>query len=117
MLGASQGLGGGVHPWEVSLNFRNQYSDRHFVGTHEEAQRQDENSQVANNIKLADLGIRYNFDARTSVAIGIPYMTATRTSALRGSNRQVIDRVSTRSEGLVAMERRETVGRTVVLVE
>lgn len=100
MLGASQGLGGGVHPWEVSLNFRNQYSDRHFVGTHEEEQRQDENSQVANNIKLADLGIRYNFNGRTSVAIGIPYMTATRTSALRGSNRQVIDRVSVRSEGL-----------------
>jgi hypothetical protein len=100
VLGAfNNSLAGGIHRWEVSLSFRNQYSDRHFVGTHEEGQRQDENSQVANNLKIADLGVRYNVNARTSVAIGIPYMTATRTSGLRSGGR-VIDRVSTRSEGL-----------------
>jgi len=100
VLGAFDGsVGGGIHRWEVSLSFRNQYSDRHFVGTDEQEERQEENSQVANNIKLADLGVRYNFDRRTSIAIGIPYMTATRTSALRAGG-AVVDRVSVRSEGI-----------------
>jgi hypothetical protein len=85
--------------WEAALSYRYQYSDRHFVGREEQHQRQDENSQVTNNINVVDLSLRYNLDRRTSVSLSIPYLEASRTSGLRAGDR-VVDRVSVRSNGV-----------------
>jgi hypothetical protein len=79
-------------PWQVSLNYRYQKSDRHFRGPHEEANRQAEGSEVINRINLAEIGIRYNPNQQWSFALNIPYLMAERSSPIRDSNRVVIDR-------------------------
>lgn len=100
VLGAlDNSVGGGIHKWEASLSYRYQYSDRHFVGREEQEERQDENSQVTNNINVVDLSVRYNLNRRTSVSVSIPYLDATRTSGLR-ANGVIVDRVSVRSSGI-----------------
>jgi hypothetical protein len=78
--------------WQFTLGWRYGYSFRHFVGTEEQPQRLEEHSQVVNNVNLADLSLRYNFSARTSLTVGIPYLMATRASGLRDENRVVVKR-------------------------
>ena len=78
--------------WQVSTTWRHQRSDRHFRLSEEEANRQAEGSEVINTINLMELGIRYNANAQWSVSLGIPYFSAERSSALRDSNRVVVDR-------------------------
>jgi hypothetical protein len=78
--------------WQLTVGWRYGYSHRHFVGTDEQEERAEENSQVVNNVNLADFSLRYNFDSRTSLTVGIPYLMATRDGALRGENREVLRR-------------------------
>lgn len=92
MLGAYDSETGAAQKWQVSVGYRYQRSDRHFRGTHEEKNRAAEHSEVINTINLVDVGIRYNVSPRTSVAIGVPYMYADRSSPIRDSNRVVVDR-------------------------
>lgn len=84
-------------PWLASFGYRYGYSFRHFRGSHEEPHRVEENSQVVNNVHLLDLGIRYQFNPRTSLSVGIPYVDAGRSAGLRDENRTVVERY-TRSE-------------------
>jgi hypothetical protein len=79
-------------PWQMTLGWRYGYSFRHFVGTDEQEQRLEEGSQVVNNVNLADLGLRYSFNSRTSVTLGVPYLMATRSGALRNEQREVVRR-------------------------
>jgi hypothetical protein len=92
VLGAFDPVTGALQKWQVSFGYRYQRSDRHFRGTHEEPNRQAEGSEVINTINLVDLGIRYNFNPRASLAIGIPYFSADRSSPLRDADRNVVDR-------------------------
>jgi len=82
--------------WQVGFGWRYGYSFRHFVGTDEQEERLAEHSQVVNNVNLADLSVRFNFNSRTSVSLGVPYLSASRSGALR-SGGQVVKRY-TRSE-------------------
>ena len=58
--------------WQATFGWRYGYSHRHFVGTEEQVHRAEEHSQVVNNVNLADFSLRYNFNARTSISVGIP---------------------------------------------
>jgi len=92
VLGAFDPVTGALQKWQVSLGYRYQRSDRHFQGTHEEANRQAEGSEVINTLNLVDLGIRYNLTPRASLSLGIPYLYADRSSPIRDADRVVIDR-------------------------
>lgn len=100
VLGAFDELTDEHQKWQVSFFWRYQKSDRHFRGTHEEANRQAEHSEVINDLNLAELGIRYNFDRRTSVSIGIPYLMATRSHPIRNADRDTVGRSVLSSRGL-----------------
>lgn len=78
--------------WQASLGWRYGYSFRHFVGTEEQEHRVEENSQVVNNVNLADFSLRYNFNSQTSLTLGLPYVSAERSSGLRGPDGTVIQR-------------------------
>lgn len=82
----------GEEKWQVSFGWRYGYSFRHFRGSDEQEHRLEEHSQVVNNVNLLDFSLRYNFSARTSLTLGIPYLMATRSGALRDENRVVIRR-------------------------
>ena len=90
----------GPNKWQVSMSWRYQRSDRHFRGSHEEANRQAEGSEVINTINLAEIGIRYNPNEQWSISLGVPYFTADRSSPIRDANRVVVDRSITEASGL-----------------
>jgi hypothetical protein len=100
VLGVQEAPYTGPNRWQVSMNWRYQRSDRHFVGPHEEAQRQEEASEVINHINILDLGIRYNASPLWSFSVAIPYFRAARSGPIRASNREVIARSRTHSEGV-----------------
>ncbi len=83
--------------WQVNFGWRYGYSFRHFVGTEEQKERVAEHSQVVNNVNLADISLRYNVNSRLSFELGVPYLMAERSGALRNSEREVVRRY-TRSE-------------------
>jgi len=95
-----QDLFAGDQRWQVSVGYRWFRSDRHFVGTEEQKQRQREGSQVVNNVHLMDVGIQYNINARWSLELGIPFQFATRSSPIRDENRRVFDRSETHATGM-----------------
>ena len=78
--------------WQFSAGWRYGRSDRHFVGTDEQEQRQREGSEVINSVHLLDLELRYNFDSQSSVSVGVPYLMAVRTGPVRGENRELLFR-------------------------
>jgi hypothetical protein len=78
--------------WQATFGWRYGYSFRHFVGTEEQTERVEEHSNVVNNVNLADVSLSYNFSARNSISVGIPFLMATRSSGLRDENRVVVQR-------------------------
>jgi hypothetical protein len=90
----------GPNRWQVSTTWRYQRSHRHFVGPNEQTQRADDQSEVINNINLAELGIRYNATPQWSFSLGIPYMMAERSSPIRDSSRVVVARSRVASESV-----------------
>ena len=90
----------GPDRWLVSFGWRYQHSFRHFVGTEEQENRAEDGSQVINHIHQAELGIRYNYNDVWSVAVGIPYLMAQRSSPIRDASRTVVDRYTTHGTGV-----------------
>ncbi|HEX9670694.1 MAG TPA: hypothetical protein VGC93_14575 [Thermoanaerobaculia bacterium] len=82
MLGAYEGSYTGPNKWQFSTTWRYQKSDRHFVGSEEQEERQERGNEVVNTINLVELGIRYNLSDQTSFSVGIPYFMAERSNAL-----------------------------------
>ena len=66
--------------WQVSLAHRWLHSDRHFVGSDEQEQRQEQGSQVVNNVNTFDLTATYAVNPRFSLSLTLPYVTASRSS-------------------------------------
>ena len=66
--------------WQVSLAHRWLRSDRHFVGSEEQEHRQEQGSQVVNNVNTFDLTATYAFNKRLSLSLTLPYVTASRSS-------------------------------------
>ena len=95
----------GPNRWQVSTTWRYQRSHRHFVGSEEQTQRAADQSEVINNINLAELGIRYNVSPQWSFSLGIPYMMAERSSPIRDANRVVVarSRVNSQSVGDIVL--------------
>lgn len=96
------GLGGGyplAGEWSVSLGWRYQKSDRHFVGSDYQEQRDEQGSQVINDVNLADLSIRYQATRRVDLSVGIPYFMATRSQSLRQSGVE-LERYQTAARGI-----------------
>ncbi|HKH49574.1 MAG TPA: hypothetical protein VKM72_33350 [Thermoanaerobaculia bacterium] len=82
------------------MNYRYQYSHRHFVGSEEQHERAEERSQVKNTINLAEIGVRYNPNPQWSFSLNVPYFNAERSSPIRDSNRVVVDRSLVQASGL-----------------
>jgi hypothetical protein len=90
----------GPDRWEVSASWRYQRSFRHFVGSKEQVNREEDGSQVINKIHQAEVGIRYNATDVWSVSVGIPYLIAQRSSPIRDTTGAVVDRYTTHGTGV-----------------
>jgi hypothetical protein len=85
--------------WEVTLSWRYQKSNRHFVGHQDQKQRTTEQSQVINRINQADLSATRNYDHGWRFTFSVPYLMATRSSPIRDASGVVFDRGTTQSHG------------------
>lgn len=103
MFGASSEYQG-PDKWEAALSWRYQKSDRHFTGAHEDKGRATEHSEVINRVHQPELTITRNYTKRSSLSVGIPYLMAERSNAIRdpdpAGNGEVIARTITTARGV-----------------
>lgn len=90
----------GKGQWNVGVNYRYQFSHRHFVGDEEQQVRAVEESEVENTIHLLDVAVTYALTARLNLSLGLPYLMAERSSPIRDAKRVVIGRHKTSAHGL-----------------
>lgn len=97
------GVQGAAYPepgtWSASFGWRYQKSDRHFVGSHYEEQRDDQESQVINGLNMADVSITYQATKRVQLSLGAPYVMATRSQSLRSQGVN-LERYQTQARGI-----------------
>jgi hypothetical protein len=86
--------------WQLSTSYRWQKSDRHFVGSEYQEDRDADSSQVVNRVHLLDLAVRYNWTQRTSLSASVPYFIASRSNPIRDQNRVVFDHSVTHSNSI-----------------
>jgi hypothetical protein len=70
---------GGRKRWQLSIGFRKQRSHRHFVGTVEQHEREEQQTEIVNDIYLWDVSLSYDLTPRYSLSVSVPFMAATRT--------------------------------------
>jgi len=68
-----------AHHWSITMGYRHQYSHRHFVGTTEQVQREQQGTEVVNSINLFDVSLTYDISRRWSLSVSVPVLNATRT--------------------------------------
>ena len=91
----------GPDKWEVAMSWRNQMSDRHFVGHQEQTNRTAEHSQVINRINAMDVSITRKYANGWRFSVSIPYLIAERSSPIRDPNTNVVlDRSETTAKGI-----------------
>lgn len=66
--------------WQIGLAYRHFKSDRHFQGTHEEVDRQVNNTEVINYANSVDLSLTYAHSPRLNFNLIIPYVHYDRSS-------------------------------------
>lgn len=97
------GVQGGTYPdkgtWTVSIGWRYQESDRHYVGDEYQEDRTNEGSEVINHINLADLTVRYQASRRVELSLSAPYLMATRSQVVRNTAREILERYQTQARG------------------
>lgn len=88
--------------WTASVGYRWLHSDRHFVGSEEQKERQREGSEVINRSHFADMSFTYAFDDRYSVALIVPWVTHDRSQVVRSDDarRSILRRFHTQASGL-----------------
>lgn len=91
--------GEAANGWEVSVSHRWFTSDRHYVGTAYQHERDVVGDQVINKSHYTDLGITYTYSPRYSVSLTIPYVSHDRSQSLK-KNGVVFQRYSTQASGL-----------------
>lgn len=76
------GLSGQIMPGDltVSTSYRYFKSFRHFRGTHEEADRVANNTEVINHAHAVDLSLTYAVTERAYAVLSVPYVINTRSS-------------------------------------
>jgi len=70
----------GPGSWQISVGYRQQLSHRHFIGTVEQKERDEQNSEVVNNINLFDFAVTYAINQRYNLTLSVPLFFATRYS-------------------------------------
>ena len=81
-----QGLSGGDSntpgegQWQLSIGYRGIRSARHFVGTVEQHERQEEGTAVVNKVHLFDVSVGYTLTPRITLTASVPIMFAKRKS-------------------------------------
>ena len=66
--------------WEYTVAYRYLFSDRHFRGTHEEPERQENESDVRNSVHTLDHSLTYWYDQRWRFSASLPVVFARRSS-------------------------------------
>ena len=81
-IGGPASEGGYLAPGEfnVGVDYRHQFSFRHFIGPTEQTQRVAQGTQVENKINLENLNVTYQMTRRFSVTANLPILTASRHS-------------------------------------
>lgn len=82
--------------WQFGLTYKFQWSDRHFTGSHEDKEREDEHSQVKNRIQIFDFSLTYALSKRWTMSASLPYQILERSQL----NRDFDDRVHTQARGI-----------------
>ena len=57
----------------AGITYKFQWSDRHFVGSHEDKEREAEHSQVKNRIQVFDMSLTYALSKRWTFSASLPY--------------------------------------------
>lgn len=91
--------GGYLGGWQATVGYRYFQSHRHFVGSTEQTQREEEGSEVVNNNNLLDFSLTRVISPRWSLTLGLPFLMATRWSPLRTGG-VVTGRDVTQSSGI-----------------
>jgi hypothetical protein len=99
VIGAVSGDCRNPAKWQITTSYRHQRSDKHFVGTNHDEERDHEHSQVINTMHFLELGLKYTHGPRWSVSLGVPFMDANRSSALRLGG-VIVERPSVQAEGI-----------------
>ena len=107
VLGAEESFGK-PDSWSVAFSWRYQKSDRHFTGNQEEPDRQAEGSEVINWVHQLELAVTRTYTPRWSLSVGIPYLMAVRSQAIRDpfqppnqfGNDPVVQRTETQARGM-----------------
>jgi hypothetical protein len=68
------------HHWELTIDYRHQFSFRHFIGDVEQTQRIQQNTQVENRMNLQNFQVTYQATPRWSFGVNVPLMFASRRS-------------------------------------
>ena len=66
--------------WQLSLAHRWFKSDRHFIDDSEQEERQEEGTEVINDVHTVDLSLTHAFTKRFSVGFTLPFISARRSS-------------------------------------
>jgi len=92
--------GDGEGKFYASTIYRWLHSDRHFVGSEEQKERQREGSEVVNDSHFVDFAFTYKWNPRYSTTLAIPLVKHSRSSVVRDSQRTILKRYHTHSSGL-----------------
>lgn len=99
-LPSSMNEGDGTQPWDLSVSYRWYQSDRHYVGTAYQPQRDAAGDQVINRSNFVDLGLNYTISPRYSISLTVPYVSHDRSQTLKDANGVVFERYHTQATGL-----------------
>jgi len=86
--------------WDVSVAHRWFTSDKHYVGTAFQPQRDAAGDQVINHSKFTDVTVGYTINPRFSASLTIPFVNHDRSQAVKDASGKIIDRFSTQASGL-----------------
>ncbi|MDF2187014.1 transporter [Paraflavitalea sp. CAU 1676] len=91
----------GLQGWQINTTYRYFRSFRHFVGTEEQKERLEKNTEVINWSSNLDLAVVRHFNRRWSLAMNLPIISNVRSSLYEhGGNSAKNARHKTRSFGL-----------------
>ena len=88
--------------FQVNVGYRWLNSDRHFTGSHEDKERQEEGSEVINKSHFTDVTLSYAFNPRFSASFTIPFVLHDRSQVVRSNDtaRTMLQRFHTQSSGI-----------------
>ncbi len=69
------------HHWQLTIDYRHQYSFRHYVGSVEQTQRIQLGNEVENRINQENFQVIYQLTPRWSVSADVPLLFASRRAA------------------------------------